>query len=131
MVEKVDVAEALKSKPFFKGRSPENEAEAGTAFAQLGTIGAISNATIFAGSYQGNTPWERHGEGDELVQALDGMTRITILTDDGSETHELTAGQFVIVPKGLWHRFETPEGVTVMTATPQPTDHSTADDPRV
>jgi hypothetical protein len=37
-----------------------------------------------------------------------------------------------IVPKNTWHRFEAPDGVSLMTATPQPTEHLTVDveDPR-
>jgi hypothetical protein len=37
-----------------------------------------------------------------------------------------------IVPQGVWHRFEAPDGVSLMTATPQPTEHLTVavDDPR-
>jgi hypothetical protein len=29
-----------------------------------------------------------------------------------------------VVPQGCWHRFQAPHGVTVLTATPQPTDHA-------
>lgn len=38
----------------------------------------------------------------------------------------------VIVPLGMWHRFDSPDGVTLITATPQPTDHPAIDveDPR-
>ena len=38
----------------------------------------------------------------------------------------------VVVPQGAWHRFEAPEGVCLMTATPKPTEHLTVDvaDPR-
>lgn len=127
MPNKVDIRAALADKPFFEGRNAGNEAEAGQAFARLGKI---NNGEIFAGSYSGETPWERHRNGDELVQVLDGATTITVLTEAGAERHELGAGQFVVVPAGCWHRFETPKGVTVMTATPLPTDHSTAEDPR-
>jgi hypothetical protein len=37
-----------------------------------------------------------------------------------------------IVPQGVWHRFEVPEGITLMTVTPQPTDHPPVhvEDPR-
>ncbi len=128
MATPVNISQALAGKAFFKGRTPDNDDEAEAAFAELG---AINNGRIFAGSYQGFTAWERHGNGDELVQVIDGMTEITILTDDGAETHELTAGSFIVVPQGLWHRFNTPDGVTVMTATPMPTDHSNAEDPRI
>jgi mannose-6-phosphate isomerase-like protein (cupin superfamily) len=38
----------------------------------------------------------------------------------------------VIVPQGAWHRFKAPDGVSLMTTTPQPTQHLTfaIDDPR-
>jgi len=37
-----------------------------------------------------------------------------------------------IVPQGAWHRFSSPRGVTLMTVTPQPTDHPAihVEDPR-
>ena len=45
---------------------------------------------------------------------------------------ERRAGMLVIVPQGAWHRFESPDGVCLMTATPKPTEHLTVDieDPR-
>ena len=38
----------------------------------------------------------------------------------------------VIMPQGTWHRFGAPEGVSLVTATPKPTEHLTVDvkDPR-
>ena len=45
------------------------------------------------------------------------------------ETFELTAGMMIIVPQGSWHRFESKTGVQLMTVTPQPTDHTGADNP--
>lgn len=127
MAQKVDIAAAIADKPFFKGRTPLNEDQAGEAFANLGVI---NNGEIFAGRWQGQSSWERHQNGDELVQVLEGETTMTLLTEGDGEKHTLTAGQFLVVPAGVWHRFDTPEGVTVFAATPQPTDHSTADDPR-
>jgi mannose-6-phosphate isomerase-like protein (cupin superfamily) len=41
----------------------------------------------------------------------------------------MKAGMLAVVPRGRWHRFQAPDGVTLLTATPQPTDHSTAEDP--
>jgi len=127
MVEKVDIAETLKDRPFFKGRTPHNDDEAEAAFAVLGEtdIGGI-----YAGSWEGKSAWEVHPNGDELVHVLEGETTMTLLTSDEGEQVTLTAGQIVVVPAGVWHRFDTPEGVTVMTSTPTPTEHSTADDPR-
>ena len=75
--------------------------------------------------------WERHQGGDELVHILEGETELTILTDAHSrEVLTLKGGMLTVVPQGCWHRFNAPSGVTVLTVTPQPTDHSTAEDPR-
>jgi hypothetical protein len=42
----------------------------------------------------------------------------------------MTAGMMIVIPQGCWHLFEAPDGVTVMTVTPQPTAHLQAEDPR-
>jgi quercetin dioxygenase-like cupin family protein len=110
------------------GRTPEtsSEEEEG-AFAELFSF---NNGAVFTGSFTGDSPWERHGNGDEIVQVIAGETELTIMADDGPETLSLSAGSMTVVPKGLWHRFHAPDGVSLLTATPQPTDHTTVDDPR-
>ena len=57
---------------------------------------------------------------------VDGHTTIFFLTDEGDESASLDAGEFVVVPRGVWHRFETPKSVRLVSVTPQPTDHSTS-----
>jgi len=54
------------------------------------------------------------------------------MTEDGPQSLALTAGMLAVVPQGAWHRFDSPDGVSLMTATPQPTEHLTVtvDDPR-
>jgi len=104
--------------------SPE---EVKAAFAVLAPF---RDGSIFAGSFSGETPWERHQKGDEMVQILDGAATLTIMTDDGPRAFELSAGMLIVVPQGHWHRFAAPGGVTVLSATPQPTDHTGAADPR-
>ncbi len=127
MVEAVDIRNEIAKRPFLHGRSAATESEAGKAFA---TLAAFNNGAIFAGGFSGETPWERHRNGDELVHILDGCTTLTILTDTGAQALDMTAGMLAVVPQGAWHRFHAPDGVTVLTATPQPTDHSFAEDPR-
>lgn len=63
------------------------------------------------------------------MQIIKGGARLTILTDTGEEVLDLTGGTMIVVPQGRWHKFEAPGGVTVMTVTPLPTEHSAADDP--
>ncbi|HEU0217858.1 MAG TPA: cupin domain-containing protein [Stellaceae bacterium] len=90
------------------------------------------DGAIFTTKFAGEGGWERHRKGDELVHILDGATTLYLMTADGPQTLELHAGMIAIVPQGVWHRFDSPEGVTLMTATPQPTDHPPVhvDDPR-
>jgi mannose-6-phosphate isomerase-like protein (cupin superfamily) len=55
-----------------------------------------------------------------------------LMAEDGRHSFALKAGMVVVVPQGAWHRFEAPHGVSLMTTTPQPTEHLTfaIDDPR-
>ena len=71
-------------------------------------------------------------EGQELVQIVDGSATLHIVTDDGPKSYAVTAGMTIIVPQATWHRFHSPEGVSLVTATPKPTEHLTVDveDPR-
>jgi mannose-6-phosphate isomerase-like protein (cupin superfamily) len=55
-----------------------------------------------------------------------------LMTEHGLESHEVSAGMTIVVPQNTWHRFHAPNGVSVVTATPRPTEHLTVDvdDPR-
>jgi mannose-6-phosphate isomerase-like protein (cupin superfamily) len=114
------------------GRRPdmlEEERKASGAFA---TLAPYRDGNIFSARFSGAGAWERHPNGDELVQIVDGSTTFHFVTEDGPQSRELKAGMMVVVPQGMWHRFESATGVTVMTATPKPTEHLTMDveDPR-
>ncbi len=128
MVKAVSVPEELSKLRPLRNRNAQTspEEEEGT-FAKLGTLG---NADMFTGSFDGQSPWERHPNGDELVQVFAGETTLTILSDDGEDVLHMTPGMLTVVPQGRWHRFTAPKGVSLMTATPLPTEHSDADDPR-
>ncbi len=127
MIKAVDIQGELDKLPFLGLRGETTEAEAGAAFAELAKF---RDGALFTGSFSGQSPWERHQGGDEIVQIIAGATKLTILTDEGPEVLELGAGMLTVVPEGCWHRFEAPDAVSVLTATPQPTDISFADDPR-
>ena len=126
MIKAVDIKAELAGRPVLSGRD-KGTAEAKAAFAVLAPF---RDGSIFAGSFSGESPWERHQNGDELVHILDGATTLTIMTEKGPQSLEMTAGMLVVVPRGHWHRFHAPDRVTVLTATPQPTDHTFAGDPR-
>ncbi len=132
MITIVDLKAELGKLAMLRDRRPdtlEAERRESGAFA---TLAPFRDGNIFSAKFSGNGSWERHPNGDELVQIVDGATRLHIITDNGPRTHELTGGMLVVVPQGAWHRFEAPEGVCLITATPKPTEHLTVDvaDPR-
>ena len=128
MIRAVDIKAELARRPMLSGRSPQTpEAEARASFVALAPF---RDGAVFAGNFSGETPWERHRNGDELVHVLDGAAILTIMTTDGAQSFPLTAGMVIVVPQGHWHRFRVPKSVTVVSATPQPTDQTAVVDPR-
>jgi quercetin dioxygenase-like cupin family protein len=113
-----------------KDRTPtSSEADRAGAFARLAPY---RDGAVFAAKFAGISAWERHPQGDEIVHIVDGATTLHLITDEGRQSLTLTAGMMTIVPRNAWHQFEAPDGVSVMTATPQPTEHLRVDvaDPR-
>lgn len=107
---------------FLKNRTPETtDEEAKNAFALLSEY---RDGGIYVAHYSGYSEWERHVNGDEFVQVLGGETTLVLLNGEKEQRNELSSGQMLVITKGVWHRFESPVGVKVMTITPQPTEHS-------
>jgi mannose-6-phosphate isomerase-like protein (cupin superfamily) len=107
---------------FLNGRTPETtDEEAKGAFSLLSEY---RDGGIYIGHYSGFSEWEKHSNGDELVQVLDGKAILILLENNQEKRNILTKGEMLVVPKNIWHRFESPDGVKVMTITPQPTEHS-------
>src|SRR2546427_3534435 len=126
MIRAIDIMAELAGVPFLRGRGKKTtEDEAKAAFAILAPF---RDGSIFAGSFSGESPWERHQSGDELVHILDGEATLTIVTSDGPRSFAMRAGMMIVVPQGHWHRFHAPARVRVLTATPQPTEHTFAKD---
>ncbi len=94
-------------------------------------LGMLDQCTVGVFRFSGQTPWERHPAGDELLCALDGDVDITVLTDGGPVQTTVRAGSVFICPRGLWHRQLARRGATHLYATPlEGSEHSWADDPR-
>lgn len=85
---------------------------------------------VFRGDGVEVSEWEMHPDTNELLMVLTGSVTVEILTDAGSEDHPLTAGQFAVVPRGLWHRHRDVRDLTEMYLTPGESLRSTALDPR-
>jgi mannose-6-phosphate isomerase-like protein (cupin superfamily) len=115
-----------------RGRTPdmtEADRKASGAFA---TLAPFRDGNIYSARFAGDGAWERHPNGDELVQIVEGSATLHLMTDEGPKSYPVSAGMMVVVPQGTWHRFHSPDGVGLVTATPKPTEHLTVhvDDPR-
>ncbi|MEU4601034.1 cupin domain-containing protein [Nocardia sp. NPDC023988] len=86
---------------------------------------------MYHGAELPSSDWELHPDTDEFLMVLHGSVTVEILTDDSSHRNRLTAGQFVVVPKGHWHRHLDIDNVVELYYTPGETIESTADDPRL
>jgi mannose-6-phosphate isomerase-like protein (cupin superfamily) len=128
----IDLAAELGKSTMLRGRRPETTEAERKASGGFVTLAPFRDGNIFSAKFSGDAAWERHPNGDELVQVVEGATTLHLMTENGPESHALRAGMVAIVPQNTWHRFEAPDGVCLITATPKPTEHLTVDvaDPR-
>jgi mannose-6-phosphate isomerase-like protein (cupin superfamily) len=122
MIAIINIKAELERLRMLEGRSPTS-----TPAEKEGAIVSLArfrDGAIFAAKFAGTSDWERHPQGDEIVEIIDGATMLHLISADGRRCVTLTAGMMVIVPQNTWHRFEAPGGVCLLTATPQPTDHA-------
>jgi len=63
--------------------------------------------------------WEMHPNGDEVVVLLSGKVDFLLKRDVGEDTVTLSNnGDYVIVPKGMWHTAKVTEESKVLFITP-------------
>ena len=126
----IDLNAELAKLTMFRRRTPQSTmADRKGSGARLA---AYRDGSLFATKFAGKGHWERHPAGEELIHVLDGAGTVEIVGEDGSQLFALRAGMLAVVPQGAWHRFHSSEGVTVMFATPNPSEHieRDVDDPR-
>ena len=90
------------------------------------------DGALLTSKFAGTGHWEAH-PGDELIHVIDGAATVEIVCDDGPpKSFALRAGMMAVIPRGAWHRFHSSGGVTLMTATPSPSEviEFDVDDPR-
>jgi len=115
----------------FRGRTPQSTmADRKGSSARLAPYhdGGLS-VTKFAG--RGH--WEAHLAGDELIYVLDGTAILELVRDDGPpKSFSRSAGMIAVNPQSAWHPFPSPQRVTMMAATPFPSEviELDVDDPR-
>ena len=126
----IDLTAELAKLTMLRGRTPQTARAEREGSSR--NVAPYRDGAIFVTKFSGEGAWERHRNGEEIVHIIDGATTVHLITETGRETLELRAGMMAIVPQGAWHRFSSPVGLTLMTVTPQPTDHPTVhvEDPR-
>jgi hypothetical protein len=117
-VKAISLEAAFASLAYLPDRSPRTSQDDYYA-----TLSKYRDGAIFVAHYAGTTEWERHQVGDEIVLVVDGETNLILLVDGEEQENKLGPLEFLVVPQGIWHRFDTPLGVRVLSVTPQPTDH--------
>lgn len=123
MVEKKSLTEIINHLAHLPNRTPEM-AFTGEADSAFSDVAPYRDGAIYVGYYSGNSEWERHPGGDEIVMAIEGNTTLVLLVKGEQQRIVLHPGELVVVPQGHWHRFETSTKLKVMSVTPQPTEHS-------
>ncbi|MEN0038157.1 MAG: cupin [Cellvibrio sp.] len=71
------------------------------------------------------TSWEIHPHGDEVVVLMSGEVSFILQMEEGETSIKLSEqGQYVIVPKGIWHTAKTAVKSKLLFITPgQATQH--------
>jgi len=126
----IDLNAEIAKLTMFRGRTPQSTmADRKGSGARLASY---RDGALFITKFAGKGHWESHLTGDELIHLLDGTATLEIVGEDGPQSFALRAGMIAVNPQGAWHRFHSPEGVTLMTATPAPSEviEQDVDDPR-
>jgi mannose-6-phosphate isomerase-like protein (cupin superfamily) len=58
-----------------------------------------------------------HPHGDEVLVVLEGSARMIFQRTSGEEIHDLSPGQTLIVPAGVWHRAENQKNLLMLFMT--------------
>ena len=127
----VDLNAELAKLTMFRGRTPQS-----TMTDRKGSsarLASYRDGGLSVTKFAGKGHWEAHLAGDELIHVLDGAATLEIVCDDGPpKSFALRSGMIAVNPQGAWHRFQSSEGVTLMAATPFPSEviERDVDDPR-
>lgn len=127
----IDLDSELAKLTMFRGRTPQS-----TMADRMGSAARLASyrdGALFATKFAGTGHWERHLAGDELIHILDGAATLEIVGDEEpAKSFALHSGMLAVIPQRAWHRFHSQQGVTLLTATPSPSEVIALDvaDPR-
>ena len=114
----IKLADGFESLTFAPNRQPDST-DIKSAFC---TLSEFREGGVYLAHFAGESAWERHPVGDELVMVCEGRTELTMIIDGDEVAHDLNTGELIVVPADTWHRFRS-DGVKLLAVTPQPSDH--------
>lgn len=62
--------------------------------------------------------WEMHPQGEEMIIQIEGELVLILEQDGGGVRVPLRAGEFAVVPKGVWHTADVPLAGRAIYITP-------------
>ena len=79
------------------------------------------------------SPWEMHPDCEELLHVIEGEITLEVLPFEGDDKtrHSIKTGDFITIPRGLWHRQKIRCKTKEYYLTPGKTLHSHEADPRI
>lgn len=100
-------------------------------FHNLGAFNEGSSG-VFWGEASDWSPWEMHPDCEELLHVIEGSIKLQLWPKKGDEKikHKLKTGEFITIPRGLWHRQKLLTKTKEYYLTPGKTLHSNHHDPR-
>lgn len=125
----IDLDAEVAKLTLFRGRTPRS-----TMADRRGSavrLASYRDGALTATKFAGRGHWEKHFA-DELIHILDGGATLDVAQAGEPRSFALRAGSVVVIPQATWHRFHSADGVTLMTATPFPSEtiEDDVDDPR-
>ena len=96
--------------------SPDIDAVSAARCMEL--LGSFNGSAMGLVSFEGETGWECHPAGDELLYYLEGEAQIRLITETGEVTRTVRKGDVAQIPKGLWHTQRTISPVRLFFITP-------------
>jgi mannose-6-phosphate isomerase-like protein (cupin superfamily) len=126
----IDLGAELAKLTVFRGRTPQSTMADRQGSAMR--LASYRDGALTATKFAGKGHWESHLAGDELIHIVEGAATLEIVCEHRPQSFPLHAGMLAVIPQHTWHRFHSPERVTLMTATPFPSEviELDIDDPR-
>ena len=81
----------------------------------------VDGVTIGVAMMSENSPHggEMHPDGDETLYLISGRVKVVFLDSDEDDI-EISPGEGLVVPKGIWHRVDILEPSQIVYVTPGP-----------